>query len=512
MTRATDAASSAWEGSGRSSQPPPESWAAVSSPLPFSVRWAASNSAVSVSDASSRSTSTRPARTSAATTPAASNTVKPQSMARSATERSPSTLQSIAHSPGPRIDVVVGLAAGRQERDRVRPADLAAEAPPTRTPLADQVQDDGDVGGRCDVLAGLLVLAEAPGVHVPAEEVAEHVDELLGDEGLDELAVDVAQVDEKLAQPPALQLGALDLQRLGEGFGGKGSGRHQSGAQQGPTTRHEDRVDEAFLEVDLGLLGRGVEHGQAAGRLLCAEVEENLLHLVGEEVSVEHAGAPSPRSSAAARPVALLVRVHRQVVSRTLSGELPGRLYPHPGERDTMPPMSSAHTLITVAPTGAETAKADAPALPVTLDELVATAVACEAAGAGLIHVHIRDAARPAHPRPGPAHRDRRRAARGHHPGRPALHRRQRPRPARGPAAGARRRARLLLPHLRHGELRRGRLPEPLAVHGRALPAHPGARGRARVRAVRPRPRARAEPAARPARRARTAARSTATS
>ena len=48
-------------------------------------------------------------------------------------------------------------------------------------------------------------------------------------------------------------------------------------------------------------------------------------------------------------------------------------------------------TLITVAPTGAETAKADAPALPVTLDELVATAQACEAAGAGLIHVHIRD-------------------------------------------------------------------------------------------------------------------------
>ena len=58
--------------------------------------------------------------------------------------------------------------------------------------------------------------------------------------------------------------------------------------------------------------------------------------------------------------------------------------------------MSSANTLITVAPTGAETAKADAPALPVTLDELVSTAVACEAAGAGLIHVHIRDAdARP---------------------------------------------------------------------------------------------------------------------
>ena len=54
--------------------------------------------------------------------------------------------------------------------------------------------------------------------------------------------------------------------------------------------------------------------------------------------------------------------------------------------------MSGSQTLITVAPTGAETAKADAPTLPVTLDELVATAVAAESAGAALVHVHIRDA------------------------------------------------------------------------------------------------------------------------
>lgn len=48
-------------------------------------------------------------------------------------------------------------------------------------------------------------------------------------------------------------------------------------------------------------------------------------------------------------------------------------------------------TLITVAPTGAEHAKSDVPNLPVTLDELVAEAEACEAAGAGMIHVHVRD-------------------------------------------------------------------------------------------------------------------------
>jgi uncharacterized protein (DUF849 family) len=53
--------------------------------------------------------------------------------------------------------------------------------------------------------------------------------------------------------------------------------------------------------------------------------------------------------------------------------------------------MSAAATLITVAPTGAETAKVDVPALPTTPEELVETAVSCEAAGAGLIHLHIRD-------------------------------------------------------------------------------------------------------------------------
>ena len=59
-----------------------------------------------------------------------------------------------------------------------------------------------------------------------------------------------------------------------------------------------------------------------------------------------------------------------------------------------------AHTMITVAPTGAESSKADVPALPVTLDELVATAKACEAAGAAMIHVHIRDDERQPHPGP----------------------------------------------------------------------------------------------------------------
>ena len=50
-----------------------------------------------------------------------------------------------------------------------------------------------------------------------------------------------------------------------------------------------------------------------------------------------------------------------------------------------------ATTLITVAPTGAESQQEDNPALPVSLAELVVAARACQAAGASMIHIHVRD-------------------------------------------------------------------------------------------------------------------------
>ncbi|MGH3273347.1 MAG: 3-keto-5-aminohexanoate cleavage protein [Streptosporangiaceae bacterium] len=53
--------------------------------------------------------------------------------------------------------------------------------------------------------------------------------------------------------------------------------------------------------------------------------------------------------------------------------------------------MTTSATLITVAPTGAEIEKSAVPTLPVTLDELVATAKECQASGAAVVHVHIRD-------------------------------------------------------------------------------------------------------------------------
>ncbi|KPA23570.1 3-keto-5-aminohexanoate cleavage enzyme [Shimia sp. SK013] len=48
---------------------------------------------------------------------------------------------------------------------------------------------------------------------------------------------------------------------------------------------------------------------------------------------------------------------------------------------------------ITVAPNGARRQKADHPAIPLTISEITKTARACQIAGAGALHLHVRDAA-----------------------------------------------------------------------------------------------------------------------
>ncbi|WP_249423816.1 3-keto-5-aminohexanoate cleavage protein [Nocardioides coralli] len=58
----------------------------------------------------------------------------------------------------------------------------------------------------------------------------------------------------------------------------------------------------------------------------------------------------------------------------------------------SQPDLPADRLLITVAPTGAETAKADCPQLPTTPEEIATTAAECEAAGAAMIHIHVRDA------------------------------------------------------------------------------------------------------------------------
>jgi uncharacterized protein (DUF849 family) len=75
----------------------------------------------------------------------------------------------------------------------------------------------------------------------------------------------------------------------------------------------------------------------------------------------------------------------------TMTGNESARSAAQPGGHGRPAGPARDATLITVAPTGAESPKSAVPALPVTLEELVTAAKECQAAGASVIHVHIRD-------------------------------------------------------------------------------------------------------------------------
>ena len=161
-------------------------------------------------------------------------------------------------------------------------------------------------------------------------------------------------------------------------------------------------------------------------------------------------------------------RSHADILPQVGSGAASGTM-------PLVPTTSPAALLITVAPTGAETTKADCPQLPTTLDELVETARACEAAGAAMIHVHIRD----------DDHRPTLDLGRltetvaALHDGTDlvvqlstggSVHD---PLDARLQVLDAA--ARLLQPDDGHHQLRRRRVLQPVALRVRALPAQPGA-------------------------------------
>ena len=53
--------------------------------------------------------------------------------------------------------------------------------------------------------------------------------------------------------------------------------------------------------------------------------------------------------------------------------------------------VDSVPLIVAVAPNGARRVKADHPAIPLTPDEIAAEAASCSAAGAAMIHLHVRD-------------------------------------------------------------------------------------------------------------------------
>ena len=158
----------------------------------------------------------------------------------------------------------VALPGGGQQRYGVRPVQDLVDRLPQLVPLSDLDEQLLDRGRRGDVFASPLVDAELPRSGGPAQQIAGLLADLLVDEGLDDGLVDVPEVDQKLTEPPALELGALGLQRLREGLRAEGAAGHQASAELRPPAGHLDGVHLPAAQVHLGRTAHAVVDVQAA--------------------------------------------------------------------------------------------------------------------------------------------------------------------------------------------------------------------------------------------------------
>ena len=215
--------------------------------------------------------------------------VKPQSSARSAIVRMPSTLHSRAQSYGPRTTSGAAVGSGREHRDGVGAADERDDLGPPLVALGAQSPSRSvtSMGGAtsCRVRLPLRNFFSAT---CQCSRSATWSRTCSADERLDHGPVDEPEVDEQLAQAPALQLGALHLQGLGEGLGGEDAGGHEAYAEQRSAAGDGHGVDVAVSEPDRRLLALGLGDDEASGRLLRGELEQEAVH-AGREAAVRHA-------------------------------------------------------------------------------------------------------------------------------------------------------------------------------------------------------------------------------
>ncbi len=136
----------------------------------------------------------------------------------------------------------VGLAGGGQDRYGVRAVQDLGDALPHAVPLSDVREQLLHGGGGRDVLAGALVDAELPRAGRPAQQVGGLLTYLLVHERLDDRLIDVPQVDEELPEAPALELGPLRLECLGQALRSERAAGHQPGAELRAAAGHVDGV------------------------------------------------------------------------------------------------------------------------------------------------------------------------------------------------------------------------------------------------------------------------------
>ena len=217
------------------------------------------------------------------------------------------TVDLAQQRPGLLVDRELGVAraGGRQRGYGGGAVDGVADPLPGVLPVGDLGEQRGDLTGRGDVLAGAFVDSELPGADGPAEQVRDRLVHLLADEGLDDGLVDVAQVNQQLAEAPALQLGALGLQRLREGFRAERAAGDQAGAELRPVAGHRHGVQATAAQVEPGGVVQPIGDVQAPSRGAVGELREHLGQWCGDKVALQHARTsctsttPTVRTSAA---------------------------------------------------------------------------------------------------------------------------------------------------------------------------------------------------------------------
>jgi hypothetical protein len=192
----------------------------------------AASTGVSATSGRAGSSSTSPASTSVRTTCAASSSDRPLLPASRLSELVPSTVHSSDQASPSRASVSGDVPAADSTGTASGPGRAEQRLPGGQVlgGVGEQVLDGH---GRRDVLAGALLDPEAPAAGGEQQQLERRLAQLLADGGLDDVLLDEAEVDQQLAQAPALQLGGLRVVRLGQGGGVEVAGGDQAGPEAG---------------------------------------------------------------------------------------------------------------------------------------------------------------------------------------------------------------------------------------------------------------------------------------
>lgn len=180
---------------------------------------------------------------------------------------------------------------------------------PARLDVGQQV---GDGSGWCYVVPGALVEAQLPGAALPVQQSRQGLPELLGREGIDDALVDEAEVDEQLAEAPALQLALLRLDGFGEPLRTEHTARVEVAAEIRRLAGSLYGVDAAGAQIHPRRLATGGAQVKATAGAAVRQQGQHLGEPRSSEVALEHAAPPLVVLECVPRHIDVPLVEHRQ--------------------------------------------------------------------------------------------------------------------------------------------------------------------------------------------------------